>query len=72
MHSKNQNQTASENILTATFKSILEVLDACELEDAIDEARARALEKQFKQDVPLIFTDSSRRLSRYPKTKTNQ
>lgn len=59
-------QTCS-NILTATFKSILEVLDAAELEDCIDNARSKALEDNFKsKDIPLIFTDSSKRL-RVPK-----
>lgn len=57
------NITSSTNILTATFKSLLEVIDAGELEDCIDSARSKALETQFKdKDVPLIFTDSSQRL----------
>jgi hypothetical protein len=50
------------NILKATFKSILEVLDAAELEDCIDLARAQVLQEEFKTDIPLIFADSSKRL----------
>jgi hypothetical protein len=60
--SKQANINASNNILLATFKSILQVLDACELEDCINYAQSKALEGEFKKDVPLIFTDSSRRL----------
>lgn len=60
--STHQQQQTSRNILSATFQSILEVLDAAELEDAIDWARAKALEKEFKsKPVPLIFVDSSKR-----------
>jgi len=50
------------NILKSTFKSILEVLDATELEDCIDLARSQVLESEFKKDIPLIFADSSKRL----------
>ena len=55
MSKTNPNKVAARNILTATFKSILEVVDACDLEDCIDYSRAKALENEFKKDVPTIF-----------------
>ena len=57
-----KNKRACTNILITTFRSILEVLDAGELEDCIDDARAKALEREFKKDIPLVFCDSSKRL----------
>ena len=56
----NKSLTAATNILTSTFKSILEVMDASDLEDCIDVARAKALETEFKKDIPTVFNETVR------------
>lgn len=63
MATQNQLQTC-HSILKATFLSCLDILDATELEDCINSAESAAIQKNFKSEpIPLIFSDSSRRLS---------
>ena len=58
------------SVLFSTFKSCLEVCDAVELSDCIDEAQVKALKQSFtEQDIPLVFTGQARDLTKRSKPR---